>query len=135
MPKKIRRSNNRLRKTNRKVRKTANRNRLRKLGGGHKHHVDMVGGFYTIKEMNNCKVHIDSLINSGESGATSLFYKLLQTKLQKADLTGLSTYLSDRIDHYTRWEEEEAAAAAAAAPARSIVRSSSYSTPPRNLDG
>ena len=106
MPKKIRRSNNRLRKTNRKVRKTANRNRLRKFVGGYgeAHWVERANGLYTIDQMEGCKTQIDVLKN-GQSG---LVNELLKE---------LSTYLSERIDHYRKWEKDDAAANAKAAVA------------------
>ena len=93
MPKKIRRSNNRLKKTNRKVRKTANSKRLKKFVGGAKHWVSRVNGHYTIKQMTDCTIQIKDIISSEDT----LFNKLLNE---------LSQYLQGIIESSKEWEKK-----------------------------
>ena len=133
MPKKIRRSNNRLRKTNRKGHKTANCNRLRKFGGGgNLHWIGRADGYYYIKDMKVCKDHIDSLIKSGTK-VRDLFYKLylfiFKKKSHLYDLPELSDYLSVTIDLYTRWEEEHRNEQGRVEEPRRSTQTSDFSTP------
>ena len=106
MPKKIRRSNNRLKKTNRKVRKTANRNRLKKFKGGRMYQLNMERckwknskNGYTIDDMEVCRDKIGLLISSsklqwGEKRAIGVTLTIIL-------LEELHTYLSNRITECT----------------------------------
>jgi selenocysteine-specific translation elongation factor len=109
MPKKIRRSNNRLKKTNRKGRKTANHKRSKKLvgGWGEAHWVagansHGANSHYTIKQMEECKTQVESEI-SMLSTSDSLFNKLMRKKLME-----INEYLTRRIPECLEWEKSEA---------------------------
>jgi hypothetical protein len=129
MPKKIRRSNNRLKKTNRKGRKTANRNRLRKLVGGAKHWVDRLQEHHKIDDMMSLRVTLEQVradpllvkFLGAFSGSASPQGDAVSRALAersscvaewiKNDLDELHAYLSGLINRYTALEAPDKAAA------------------------
>ena len=134
MPKKIRRSNNRLKKTNRKGRKTANRNRLRKLVGGAKHWVDRLQEHHTIDDMMSLRVTLEQVradpllvkflgaFSGSAYSRTVIVPRALAERSScvaewiKNDLDELHAYLNGLIKKYTQWETALEAPDKAAAP-------------------
>jgi hypothetical protein len=102
MPKKIRRSNNRLKKTNRKGRITANRNRLRKLVGGAKHWVDRLQEHHTIATMQRTLETLEQVKNDV---LLPKFEPEFHYTAANA-MNELHAYLNGLIKKYTQWERE-----------------------------